>query len=786
MEEVSIEDNFFLDLGAHSLLMARYCTAVRKNPDLASASMRDIYLYPTIAQLAANLGSAPTISSVQTIRTPLHIPSNFAYYGCGVLQLAFYAVSGLFGIWVLLTGFHWSYAAVDDSGELYGRLIFFFAASFTGMSVIPVAAKWLLIGKWRVETFPVWSLRYFRFWVVKSLVQGSPLALLMGGPIYNLYLRALGAKVGANVVITSPAPVCTDLFSIGDNSVIYKDTILQGYKAQGNVIHTGPIHIGSNAYVGAASVIDINSVMGDGTQLGHSSSLHSGQEVPKGKHFHGTPAEETQADYCAMEARNCSSLRRWLYSLVMLVLGIGIAPLPIMMLYYAFPYVYEYTNVSGLADSTALTIIVALAPELALGTLVFILVSGFLGLIFIYAVPRFFNLFLKPGKTYVLYGFHYFMQSMVSASSSASFYNLLFGDSSYIVYFLKSAGYELNKVVQTGANFGLDQVHDNPLLCDIGSGSMVSDGFAMMNMEMSSNGFRLGRVEIGDKNYLGNNIHYPAAGRTGANCLLATKVMIPIDGPLRENVGLLGSPCFEIPRVVEQDKQLAGQMDEKALRQSIARKNRRNIVTMVGYLFSIWLYSFIVLMSAYFSVLFFPAYGFWSMAALVVFVVIFTVAYFVVIERASLKLGSLQPNIVTMYDDYFLFHERHWKFCGNPLPGLFKGTPFRNLISRLLGVKLGRKVFDDGGKIFDKTLIEVGDYVNLNEASTIQGHSLEEGMFKCDRVKIGNGCTLAARAFVHYGVTMGDNVVLGPNAFLMKGESPPVNSVWQGNPASEV
>ncbi|MEO9875647.1 MAG: hypothetical protein ABJM26_11925, partial [Anderseniella sp.] len=51
-------------------------------------------------------------------------------------------------------------------------------------------------------------------------------------------------------------------------------------------------------------------------------------------------------------------------------------------------------------------------------------------------------------------------------------------------------------------------------------------------------------------------------------------------------------------------------------------------------------------------------------------------------------------------------------------------------------------------------------------------------------VRIGSHCTIAADAFVHYGVEMGDRSALGPNAFLMKGESVPAGQTWQGNPAS--
>jgi non-ribosomal peptide synthetase-like protein len=105
------------------------------------------------------------------------------------------------------------------------------------------------------------------------------------------------------------------------------------------------------------------------------------------------------------------------------------------------------------------------------------------------------------------------------------------------------------------------------------------------------------------------------------------------------------------------------------------------------------------------------------------------------------------------------------------------------VISRALGIRLGRKVFDDGGLFCDKSLIEIGDYTNLNETSLMQGHSLEEGVFKSDYIKIGSGCTLGVGAFIHYGTTIGDNALLDPDSFLMKGEVVAANATWRGNPA---
>ena len=50
-EHVSVDSHFFDDLGADSMLMARFCARVRKRPDLPSVSMPDIYKHPTIGSL---------------------------------------------------------------------------------------------------------------------------------------------------------------------------------------------------------------------------------------------------------------------------------------------------------------------------------------------------------------------------------------------------------------------------------------------------------------------------------------------------------------------------------------------------------------------------------------------------------------------------------------------------------------------------------------------------------------------------------------------------------------
>ncbi len=58
VERVSVDSNFFDDLGADSMVMARFCARVRKRPDLPSVSIKDIYQHPTITSLATALADA--------------------------------------------------------------------------------------------------------------------------------------------------------------------------------------------------------------------------------------------------------------------------------------------------------------------------------------------------------------------------------------------------------------------------------------------------------------------------------------------------------------------------------------------------------------------------------------------------------------------------------------------------------------------------------------------------------------------------------------------------------
>ena len=785
VDRISIEDDFFADLGAHSLLMANLSTAIRHGELRANVSMRDIYLNSSVAKLAGFIRSTASAQAASIAAIPYRIPSALQYYACGLCQLLFYLGLGWLGLEILVSGINWLLAATSLA-NLYIRVVSFAALIFVALSALPVAAKWILIGKWKAGSFPIWGPTYFRFWIVKILIQSNPILFFQGTPVYNLYLSLLGAKIGRNVLIQCKSvPICTDLLTIESGTVLRKYSLVKGYKAQSGYIYTGPVTIGKDAYVGEASIVDIYSCMEDRSQLGHSSSLPSGMTLGLGRRYHGSPAVECSANFDSIEPINISQLRKALYPTVVALIALFVTvPTVPIGLYLYVPSLFD-SNIQVLAAkcpniSLEISAIIFSVSAIALC----ILIASALAVIA--AVPRVLGWFLERDRLYPLYGFHYFIYNMINIMTNSVYFSVLFGDSSAIVHFLRLVGYDLLQVVQTGSNFGTEQIHDIPFFCTVGSGTMASSRLTMLNAQFSNTSFRLSDVTIGRNNFLGNVIHFKPNAKVGDNCLLGIKVMVPIDGPMRENIGLLGSPSFDIPRYSSIGSNEFQKLDTETRNLALHKKNQFNCWGQIELLMAQWLQLSVTVAIIYTTLNYYGRFGFTAIVASMTVITLFTICHFIFFEKLSLRFRPLKPTTCTILNIAYWRVERHWKFTVNMLMTLFRGTPFRNSILSVLGVKIGRMVFDDGSEITERTLVEVGDYCTLNEFAIIQSHTMEDGIFKSDYIRIGKGCTIGANSLVNYGVTMSENSIVDTDSFVMKGEAPGPKSIWRGNPARQI
>ena len=784
LEQVSVDSQFFDDLGMSSLLVAHFCARARERAESPPVSVKDVYLHPTIRSLAAAVtGLPPVPGRTASPAGPMEVSraGTASYVACGVLQLLAFVASVFLAAVVLVGGFSWVSGSAGWA-DLYLRSLGFSAGVFFLLCSVPVLVKWILVGRWKPREIKVWSLLYLRFWLVKTMIQANPLALFAGSPVYSLYLRALGAKIGRRVVIFSrTVPVCTDMLTIGDDTVIRRESSFTGYRAAAGVIQTGPVSIGEEALIGEHTVLDIGTTVGNGSQLGHTSTLYESQAIPDGQHWHGSPAQRTDVDYRSADPIPSGSLRRVAYSSLQLSslifvtmplsIGAGVAALT------KLPAVVSFAALGSGGLTMASFYLEGLVISIALfcGAIL-------TGAAVVLTIPRVLRRFVIPGRTYPLYGLRHWLHRMIRRLTNIGFYLELTGDSSYVVPYLRALGYRMPEVEQTGSNFGADLEHETPFGIDIGRGTMVADGATFIDAGYTSTSFRVTPLSIGPRSFLGNAVAYPAGGRTGENCLIATKAMVPLDGPVRANTGLLGSPCFEIPRSVSSDDRFDHLRTGQEFRRRLRAKNRHNLGTMGLFLAVRWVHACVITLLAMAAWELHQGSQVLAFAGLTVATLMFTLAYFITVERALMRFGSLQPQYCSIYDPYFWWHERYWKLLA-PLIGMLNGTPFKSPVWRLAGVRIGRQVFDDGCAIPERTLVTIGDHCTLNAGTVVQCHSMEDGIFKSDFTVLEDGCTIGTGAIVHYGVTIGQGAQLRPDSFLMKGEKVPPHARWGGNPA---
>jgi non-ribosomal peptide synthetase-like protein len=786
VDRVSVDSHFFQELGANSLLVAHFCAAVRERTDLPRVSTKDVYLHPTVRDLAAAAQTPITRPALTAVTgappRPPHV-STARYLGCGALQLLIALVTVYAQVRVVSAGLAWVTAARGLT-DLYLRSLVLADGGLLLLCGLPIAAKWLLVGRWTRRQIPIWGLAYVRFWFVKTLVRTNPLVVFVGTPIYTWYLRALGAKIGRRVVILSHhVPVCTDLLAIGDDTVIRKDSFFAGYRAHAGQIETGAVTIGAHAFVGERTVLDIDTEIGDNAQLGHASSLYAGQRVPAGKHWHGSPAVPTGVNYLRVRPMPGGRARMLRHSGLRLLALLGVY-LPVITAFGDKMQSWITSPADGLPRGLAAFTSDKMYGDASLVSTVVFIGGIVAGLILLVTLPRLLNLLLTPGRTYPLYGPHDMIHRTIRRLTNATFYQSLLGDSSYVVVYLRALGYRIGRR-QTGSNFGASIAHESPFLTTIGSGTQISDDVSFLNAEYSSTSFRLTPTAVGKESFFGNSIAFPAGARVGEDCLIATKAMVPLDGPVHTGVGLLGSPSFEIPRTVERDRRFDDLKSGAEFERRLRAKNKHNIGTMALFLLVRWvplLAATAFLMSAW------ELSGNDDGVATAAFTIVAVLAgwtFLFLVERATTGFRSQRPQTCSIYDRYFWRHERYWKLMA-PFIAAFDGTPAKGLVWRLLGAHVGKRLYDDGCDITERTLVTIGDDCTLNAGSVIQCHSMEDGTFKSDYSAVGDQVTLGVGAFIHYGVTLGDQTVVEPDSFVMKGERTPKGAHWGGNPAADL
>lgn len=150
-------------------------------------------------------------------------------------------------------------------GRLVSRCIFPF---------IGLAAKWIIIGKYKEGLHPMWGPYHTRWWIVDKFltVCGRGHFGLTDASLI-LYYRLMGAKIGKGVKINRSATIREfDLIRVEDGANLDK-CICRGFAAEQNTtMYLGHIQVGRNASVGLGSIVAPGTTLPESACIGPNSS----------------------------------------------------------------------------------------------------------------------------------------------------------------------------------------------------------------------------------------------------------------------------------------------------------------------------------------------------------------------------------------------------------------------------------------------------------------------------------------------------------------------------------
>lgn len=160
-------------------------------------------------------------------------------------------------------------------------------------AVVAVAAKWLLVGRVRAGSHPLWSSFVWRNELADTFVEvvATPwfAGLATGSPLITTWFRAMGARVGRGVWCESYWLPETDLVELGDGATVNQGSVVQTHLFHDRLLATDAVRLRRGATLGPNSVVLPAATLGKHATVGPVSLVMRGETVPDKTRWIGNP-----------------------------------------------------------------------------------------------------------------------------------------------------------------------------------------------------------------------------------------------------------------------------------------------------------------------------------------------------------------------------------------------------------------------------------------------------------------------------------------------------------------
>jgi non-ribosomal peptide synthetase-like protein len=765
LERISIDSDFFLELGGHSLLAAQLVTRLRQQPETAALSVADVYTHPTIRALAAGVGRQTEAAAAAPGRAARRHSSS-RVFTAGLVQLGLlYPLLAAFGAPV-------SFFMVQHSSSgafSFTRIALLMPLLEVLVSLlVPLALKWLLIGRFRPGEYQLWGWYFCRWWIVRKSLEFSPLRFFAGSPLMPVYARLLGARVKNGCQINTAHFHLPDLIEIDEGASIGYDAEIQPFVIEGGWLRLAPIRIGAGAFIGAKAVVLAGAEIGSHARVAEQTLVSSGQRIPDFETWMGSPAQRTKRpkDLLA-EIETLGQAPRRISTPLWAAFGIT------AVLLQALPLALAIPGVLLIAWAGATKGFPAALMATPLAGLIFVVATCLV----ILGAKRAVMPNARPGiyPHYSWFGFQKWTADQLmflSLTLTNSLYATL-----YVLPWLRALG------ARIGPRSEVSTVsHVDPDLLTLGSETFVAD-IASVGAATYHNGWvALARTEVGNRTFLGN-ASMIRSGTLPDHCLIGVQSVVPREG-VRAGSSWLGCPAIFLPR----------------------REAAPSFAERLTYKPPFRLLAYRLFVELFRSVL--PASLFYALGTTVTTLgsrlplhttaaAVLAMPWLYLVSAAALTLvavvlkwaivGRYHPRVEPLWAPFVRHSELitgvYEGFVVPALAMLVTGTPWIGTILRLFGVHMGNRVYCETTFTTEFDLLRVGDDAVIGRAASLQTHLFEDRVMKMSTVTVGRGAEIGARSVVLYDATVGEYANLDALSLAMKGEVIPPSTNWRGIPA---
>ena len=775
--------DFFSDMGGHSLLAARLVSRLREDARFSNVTVHDIYSERTLGAIASTLAKkqqSGAAAVAEIITTPL-----LRRLLCSLAQAAAIPPLVCLKMAQWLSPFFTYHYFTGDPGDTMSRAIFaallvYLLVNF-GSFLFVIAAKWLVLGRVKAGRYPLWGVMYFRWWLTDRISEVPPRHLLSGSPLNAMYLRALGAKIGKDVIIGALSIRVPDLLCIGNGVSIGSSVNLENARVERGELILGGISIGNESVVDSYAVMEDGTSLGDYAHLGGLSSLSTGQQVPSAQRWEGSPARFSEAvNISARKPRQVISAIRTVWETLIYFLGANMVAvvffLPVFPSFILIDWLDgRWLNIADahLAPMSAFfTYLILSIPASAILVLVTVLASA----AFRYLVlPR-----LKAGS-WPVHSAVYFSKWLGNQIQESSLFVLhgLYA-TVYAPWWYRLLGARVGPGTEISTALGVV-----PDMLTIGTDSFVADGVMLGDERIEGGWMSLRPTVIGDRTFLGNGAFVPDGSVLPDDVLIGVQSSVPDNDRMHPGETWVGNP----PIILPAREQFEGFDPKLTFHPSLTRRLSRGfveglrivmpmaVVIAVGYLTVALVMPLAGAGRFIDTALALSLAGFLYGAGSFLFVVL--IKWVIV--------GRYQPRSAPMWTPFVWTSEAvtnlYESIAVPNFVDFLRGTPMLPPCMRLLGCKTGRGIYMDTTQLTEFDCVSIGDYSALNSWCGPQTHLFEDRIMKIGAVKIGCGVTIGARTTILYGAQIGDGATLGPLTLILKGENIPAGTKWTGSPA---